>query len=539
MKSAHRGQVGWRGWLVACCWLAAWLGCAPALAAPLELHGHWFELVAGDGGASARRPAQGPAPTGGSFEYVADFTIDQTGTYVLDFKNSSVIGRFHHRIVDAQDHTVAEAAGGLEGAEPNPFFLRHGRDLLLPAGRLRLVSRLDSPFFLAQPEPYVDTLDHYRQAIKPGNALVLLCLGVFVGLGIYYASLALWRRRVADAMYAFFIAGNLLYNGAALLVAAELFGVRWFYLISVPILFSNVAYVAFVMALLQLRPQTTPWLYRGGRALIGLLACFIVVAALQPHWSLELDRIGVGLFLLFGLSAGVRCVLAGDRLARLYLLANIGFFVSGFAAITLIDLQGVYSSYVEHLGLVAVTIEVLLLALVLSYQFGLLQQASQEARLRAEHNLHLARTDALTGLPNRYALELALGGLPPQGSLTFIDLDGLKHYNDRFGHSRGDRLLRDFATTLSLRLGPIATLHRLGGDEFAAVSTDGALEQVERMVDEAIVVLQHNGYEVCGASCGSVHVHECNDSEQLKHIADTRMYEHKRRRRVRDHAAQA
>jgi len=521
-------------WLV----IVACLVCSSAVAAPQEMHGQWFELAAAaDGSVASRRPVDRLAPTGGAFEYEAQFQVDEAGTYVLDFKNSSVVGRFHHRVTDMQGRPVAEARGGIEEAQPNPFFLRHGRELTLTTGHYRLETRLESPFFLAQPEPYLDTPDHYRQAIKPGNALVLLCLGVFIGLGTYYATLALARRRIAEGMYAAFILGNLLYNAAALGVASDLLDTHWFYLISLPILFSNIAYVVFVMSLLQIHKRTAPVLYRTGCALIALLALFVIVAAIRPHWSLELDRIGVSLFLMFGLGAGLRYALRGDRLARLYLVANIGFFASGFAAISLIQLQGVYTSYVEHLGLAAVTIEVLLLALVLSYQFGLLQQSSQNALARAEHHLHLARTDALTGLANRYALEHALGTLPAPGSLTFVDIDGLKLYNDRYGHARGDQLLRDFATELAERLEGIATLYRLGGDEFAAVSPSGTMEQVESMIGETVAALQRGGYESCGASFGSVRMQECADSEQLKHLADTRMYEHKRRRRVRDHAA--
>jgi hypothetical protein len=70
--------------------------------------------------------------------------------------------------------------------------------------------------------------------------MVLVCLGIFIGLGIYYACLALMRRRRVHALYALFILGNLLYNGAALLVWHDLFASRWFYLISAPILFSNI-----------------------------------------------------------------------------------------------------------------------------------------------------------------------------------------------------------------------------------------------------------------------------------------------------------
>jgi GGDEF domain-containing protein len=73
-----------------------------------------------------------------------------------------------------------------------------------------------------------------------------------------------------------------------------------------------------------------------------------------------------------------------------------------------------------------VTIEVLMLAIVLSYQFGQLQKEKDEALRLAETSLHLASTDALTHLPNRYAFEQASGALPSAAGLTFIDLDGLK-----------------------------------------------------------------------------------------------------------------
>jgi diguanylate cyclase (GGDEF)-like protein len=517
------------------CLLLVWLLALQAAAAPLQLHGRWVELTAeASGRGEARIPVERIRQVGGRFEYQAAFDLAEPGRYVIDFKNSSVVGLFVHRVLDAQGGTVAEVQGGLQSSAVNPFFLRHGRELALPAGHYTLVSRLESPFFLAQPEPYLDTVDHYRQAIKLGNALALICLGVFIGLGSYYAMLGVWRRRMAEAMYAVFIAGNLLYNSAALLVASELFGVRWFYLVSAPILLSNIAYVMFVMALLDIRAQAQPVLHRAGRGLVGVLAGFIVLAVAWPEWSLEFDRLGVALFLIYGMTAAVSSAWRGDRLGRLYLVANTGFFIFGFASISLLGLDGVYTLYVEHLGLAAVTIEVLLLALVLSYQFGMLQETSGKALAQAEHHLHLAHTDSLTGLPNRYSLELALASLPPQGSLTFVDLDGLKLYNDRYGHARGDELLRDFANTVATRLGTTARLHRLGGDEFAVVAPTDASQAIERIVEDSIKALRLAGYGQCGASFGSVLRHECDDTEQLKHLADTRMYAHKRRRRVRD-----
>jgi diguanylate cyclase len=344
--------------------------------------------------------------------------------------------------------------------------------------------------------------------------------------------LSLVGGRVVHAMYALFILGNLLYNSTALMVVRELFGAGAFYMISLPILFSNVAYVMFVVKLLDLRPDSTPRLWAASRVVLAALGVFIAAAALQPHWSLELCRYGVGLFLVFGLTAGTVRTLRGDPLARWYLIANIGFFVSGVSAITMLNLHGVYTLYIEHLGLVAVSIEVLLLALVLSYQFGLLQSEKVSALANAEENLRLACTDALTGLPNRYALEIDMVSLPREGSLTFIDLDGLKYYNDRFGHDRGDQLLRDFAAEFRQRLGSVGMLHRLGGDEFAVTAPAGEVDQVERLLEATMETLRHSGYELSGASCGSVRVFECTSREQLKRLADSRMYENKNKRRA-------
>ncbi len=513
---------------------------ASASAAALDLAGNWFRPTATLQQDRPFPPELRGLPaverlpaTGGRFWYVARLQVSTPGQYVLDFRNSSVIGNFRHHLYGAEGLTQV-AEGGIRSSADNAYFLRHGRDFELDAGEYLLVTEVDSPFFLAQPEPYLAPLAHYRASIKPGNALTLACLGVFLGLGLYYASLAVARRRAVEGMYALFILGNLLYNGSALLVFPDLFGIRWFYLISVPILFSNIAYILFVRALLEIRRDNHPHLHRLSRVLLMVLAMFVVVAAVRPSWSLELDRYGVGLFLLFGLGAGTLCALRGNPSARLYLVANIAFFIPGVTSITLLRLEGYEAFYVEHLGLLAVAIEVLLLALVLSYQFAQLHREKDEALARAEENLRVAYTDALTGLPNRYALELAMAELPAAGSLTFVDLDGLKRYNDTFGHHRGDELIRLFAVSLAERLGEEATLHRLGGDEFAITAPDGDFVRVEALIGATAKGLRDSGFVFSGASYGSVRVLENPGKDELKQLADMRMYEHKRRRKLRD-----
>ena len=500
--------------------------CTGACAVPVALPGAWQAVTsAGLGAPLAQLPLDG-----GHFRHDAQLQ-HPGGPLVIDFRSSSVIGRFEHRFYADNGALVARVEGGIQSPVANPFFLRHGRELSLPAGRYQVVTELESPFFLAQPEPYVDSLDDYRLAINRGDAMVLVCLGIFIGLGIYYACLALMRRRRVHALYALFILGNLLYNGAALLVWHDLFASRWFYLISAPILFSNIAYVMFVTDLLEIRAADSPRLHRASRVLMGLMAAFILAAAAQPRWSLLFDRAGVAMFLLFGFVAGIAKARRGSTTAKLYLVANAGFFASGFASISLSGMAGVFFIYVEHLGLLAVTIEVLMLAIVLSYQFGQLQQEKDAALRDAEHSLRLARTDALTGLPNRYAYEQSSVALPPAAGLTFIDLDGLKHYNDTFGHARGDALLCEFARQLGGRVALRATLHRLGGDEFAVTIADGDVDWVEAQLAATLRALQDADFRVTGASCGSVRIRECEHVQQAKAIADSRMYENKRQRR--------
>lgn len=100
-------------------------------------------------------------------------------------------------------------------------------------------------------------------------------------------------------------------------------------------------------------------------------------------------------------------------------------------------------------------------------------------RLRFEERLaYQAHHDALTGLPNRYALLDAIAAAPPDEPLSvlFVDLDGFKSVNDTKGHVAGDAVLSDVAQRISRHIRPGDLVGRLGGDEFVVVSHDVADE---------------------------------------------------------------
>jgi diguanylate cyclase (GGDEF)-like protein len=106
------------------------------------------------------------------------------------------------------------------------------------------------------------------------------------------------------------------------------------------------------------------------------------------------------------------------------------------------------------------------------------ERKASEERLR-----HAASHDALTGLPNRAALQNALDqamgrarDLGGNVTLILIDLDHFKDINDTLGHDAGDHLLRITADRLNHAVSGIGLVARLGGDEFAVLIEDQAAQ---------------------------------------------------------------
>ena len=165
---------------------------------------------------------------------------------------------------------------------------------------------------------------------------------------------------------------------------------------------------------------------------------------------------------------------------------------------------------------------------------------------RSQADIHrLAHTDALTGLENRFALNIRLEQQLAHARRThtdlailFIDLDHFKKINDSQGHEAGDRLLVAAAQRMKDLLRDVDTLARLGGDEFIIVlggplTPDSVTQVAVRLVESLSEPYQLSGANVhSGASVG-VAMFPCdgNDSATLLRHADTAMYAAKRQGR--------
>ena len=142
----------------------------------------------------------------------------------------------------------------------------------------------------------------------------------------------------------------------------------------------------------------------------------------------------------------------------------------------------------------------------------------------------LARTDELTGLPNRRRLIAELSTFNGvEGALLLLDLDGFKPVNDRYGHEMGDRILRQVAQRFSRSLPSGAILARLGGDEFGILvsgSDDATLELASALKATLSYPFVLDGNTI-SISVSIGHVRNDGAGDLLQR-ADMAMYESKR-----------
>ena len=160
----------------------------------------------------------------------------------------------------------------------------------------------------------------------------------------------------------------------------------------------------------------------------------------------------------------------------------------------------------------------------------------EELRAALDVQAITARRDALTGLGNRLAWDEALAAAQDDvdsgRSVTVItlDVDGLKHVNDTFGHEAGDRLLCRCAEVLRANNGGMETITvRLGGDEFALLlpRDDSRAEALRAALDCA-----PSCEESVSASVGTATALPGTSVADAVREADADMYASKRARRA-------
>lgn len=164
------------------------------------------------------------------------------------------------------------------------------------------------------------------------------------------------------------------------------------------------------------------------------------------------------------------------------------------------------------------------------------------ARKQAEAELaRMAVTDSLTGLNNRHALEECARQYRDDRpgvsiGIIFVDLDGFKEVNDLHGHLAGDAVLIQVANRLASVTPDPNSVYRLGGNEFVVVvpsaESEGALvrltERIGEVMDGHYVTDTSPVFLAASVGCS---FGPAADIDKHLRMADSRMYQHKARRR--------
>jgi diguanylate cyclase (GGDEF)-like protein len=148
--------------------------------------------------------------------------------------------------------------------------------------------------------------------------------------------------------------------------------------------------------------------------------------------------------------------------------------------------------------------------------------------------------DALTDLPNRHLVldrgEQMLARSRRAGdpvSALFMDIDGFKQINDRYGHRVGDEVLRQVASRLKAVLRESDTVGRLGGDEFVMLVDPVGLDVAPELIAERILEVVRQPIAIrdqpplCVTASIGIATGLPDNGETLMNDADLALYEAK------------
>lgn len=168
--------------------------------------------------------------------------------------------------------------------------------------------------------------------------------------------------------------------------------------------------------------------------------------------------------------------------------------------------------------------------------FAALIAISIENKRLFEETRRLSRIDSLTGVLNRRTLEEEIEMLLEKSSneknilaLFFIDIDGFKKFNDKYGHLKGDKVLKEFGSILRRKIKQ-GICGRYGGDEFVCGMVVNDKNKAIKIGKELISdVKKSKKLKFLGISIGiSFSDKEGNTLDELIGSADKKCYAAKR-----------
>lgn len=181
--------------------------------------------------------------------------------------------------------------------------------------------------------------------------------------------------------------------------------------------------------------------------------------------------------------------------------------------------------------LLAILIVGTYLVLATCWMMYMLSKVIKE-RVEKEKLLYTSNTDELTKCFNRHAYEKDINDLELNAEWIYIsmDLNGLKHVNDSYGHAAGDELICAAADCMKNSFSEYGKVYRIGGDEFVVITKNiGRFEEVLRNFERSVEEWRGKYVDSMTVSYGYVFSSEkkWNSVYDIAKAADKRMYESK------------
>ena len=204
-----------------------------------------------------------------------------------------------------------------------------------------------------------------------------------------------------------------------------------------------------------------------------------------------------------------------DGVERVYAYSRIpGLPIVTAAGLSLDSVFDTWWTYVYQASIMVVLIIIVLTSLGFLFYRQIQRLLVAEAELRiAQHDLeHIAKTDSLTGLPNRRCFDAKLAQEWSRTSRTessvaliLIDIDWFKQYNDYYGHVLGDECLKQIAQLIGKNINRPADLAaRYGGEEFVILLPETNLVGAVNIAEEVRSAIEAADIEHRGSSVGIV-----------------------------------
>ncbi|WP_427981946.1 diguanylate cyclase domain-containing protein [Agarivorans sp.] len=419
---------------------------------------------------------------------------------------------------------------------PYEYLFSYARHIDTPSlGGYWLITRVSSHFYTEQPQlnfgpkPRMSQLYHWRASI------ITFCLGAVLVLAIYNAAIGFVQQDRVFAYFSAYVFAIVIALASIFHIGSDLFGIKNPKLYMLPVLFIPLCSLLFYSRFLDLQ-QVSLSLWRANRLVMLLSIIAMPIIVIWINWTVvivyTICLLWVALSFVCAIYSFKKTAIQGRLfvLSTLILLVPTSLLASSFvpkstSLILAADLSVVLCAIANTL----------LMSLALNYKFKQISIRSAQVAEQLHQERDAARSDALTGLQNRYAFNEYVGKIPfekaPYLCLALIDIDYLKTINDQAGHQEGDKLIKLVADALTLVFNHQVQLFRIGGDEFAVFSQELSRQQVDEKLAIADRIIQLNGTAQSGISFGSATTDDCQDAEQLFYKADMTMYQQKAQRK--------